>query len=143
MGGGGGAAGGGGGGAGGCGPICWATWVPRLVVTVGSGGSGGAPTANRLRCPPSRLTACTFASRSSRKVGSMVMGSTRSSGRFGLSDGRNSSLLAFRADVGRRVSGAVSKPDGFAGRPALFCGPGRLGFGLGFGLDEGPDNTLL
>src|ERR1700691_5020006 len=105
----GGACGGGGAGGGpggGSGPI-WATFSPgifRFTATVGSGGKGTAPTANRLRLPPSSLTACTLASRSQRRVGSMVMGSPRSSGRLGFNVGRNSSLD--REDVAaRRAAG--------------------------------------
>ena len=45
------------------------------------------PNWNRLRLPPAGSTPCTFASRSSRRMGSMVMGSMRSSGRFECSTG--------------------------------------------------------
>src|SRR5271157_2882581 len=92
--------GGGGGGWAGCGgpggaappPATWGPGFTLMSGSLGSGGGGGAPTWNRLRRPPSMFTACTLASRSKRRVGSMVMGSTRSSGRFCFKDGRNSSL---------------------------------------------------
>src|ERR1039458_5493763 len=126
-----------------CGPI-WATCASCFIVTVGSGGNGGAPTWNRLRRPPSMFTACPLAKRSRRKVWAIDMGSTRSAGRFGFIDGRNSSLD--RDDVAVRRGAAWASDDGAAtggtiagaglGRAA--AGLGRLGSGL-----EGPDSTLL
>src|ERR1700728_1611816 len=104
MGGGAAAAGGGGGPGGG-----WFAFFPPAppatftMGSLGSGGGGAVENWKRLRLPPCISTAYTLATRSVRKVGSMDMGSTRSSGRLGLSDGRNSSVVR-ATDEDRRAS---------------------------------------
>src|ERR1017187_10179851 len=138
---GGGGAGGGPGGS--CGPI-WATCASCFIVTVGSGGNGGAPTWNRLRRPPSMFTGCTLAKRSGPNAEADVMGCPRSSGRFCFSDGGSASLD--RDDVAVRRGAAWASDDGAAtggtiagaGLARAAAGLGRLGSGL-----EGPDSTLL
>src|SRR5581483_697822 len=67
----------------------------RGPASFGASGGGAEPNWNRLREPPSTFTACTLANRSSRSVGSIVVGSTASSARR-FSEGRNSSLLRIR-----------------------------------------------
>src|ERR1700722_4911759 len=110
-------AGGGCGGPGGGGGALLLAAAPA-IFTVGSGGSGGGGAVenwNRLRFPPAISTACTLASRSRRKVGSMDMGSTRSSGRFGLSDGRNSSPVRDAGKDRRAPLGLAAEMDASGG----------------------------
>src|ERR1700733_2220085 len=54
---------------------------PTLGNTIGFGGGGAAPYMKILRIDAAGSTFCTLARRSSRRVGSMVAGSGRSSGR--------------------------------------------------------------
>src|SRR4051812_8049317 len=115
MGGGGGGGGGGVGGGGGFGPIFTNGFTIGSFFATSSGAfAGGAPNWNTLRAPPANSTLCTFAKRSSCKVGSIVIGSRRSAGFGARYTGWNSSL---RTRDGARRRGAVP------------CGVARTGTG--------------
>src|SRR4051794_18108736 len=118
MGGGGGGGGGftgGGGGGGGPGPNFAESLTLGSSPTSFAASLGGAvENWNRLRLPPDTSTDCPRASKSVRKVGSMVLGSNRgpASACFGCSTGWNSSLRAFDPVGARCVVGRVSPAAG-------------------------------
>src|ERR1700722_16670255 len=132
---------GGGGGGGSAGPLLTAI-VPTLGRSIFADGGGGAPPYWKiLRIDAAGSPFCTLARRSSRRVGSMVAGSGRSSGRSQPWRGLISPLALALPRPPRRES-----PRDVAGAGALLTGSARTGGRYdctGAGLPESPANTFM